>query len=146
LARRGDHRRASVACWHRGSLEQRGLPDPGLAAHDEGATVLPDRIDQAAKLSPLVASADKLGNSLVSAGARQVDLRVPPAALTAVVAACPGACGPRFSRMTQAMRGTCAYRRGRVSSDVIIGHDVKPRCDWVGASDAPFGRYRVWNR
>jgi DNA-3-methyladenine glycosylase I len=33
-----------------------------------------------------------------------------------------------------------------VSSDVIIGHDGKPRCAWAGAGDTPFGRYHddVW--
>jgi DNA-3-methyladenine glycosylase I len=33
-----------------------------------------------------------------------------------------------------------------MSSDVIIGHDGKPRCAWAGATDTPFGRYHdeVW--
>jgi len=33
-----------------------------------------------------------------------------------------------------------------VSSDVIIGHDGKPRCAWAGDGDTPFGRYHdeVW--
>src|SRR6266498_3305780 len=33
-----------------------------------------------------------------------------------------------------------------MSSDVIIGHDGKPRCAWVGAGDTAFGRYHdeVW--
>ena len=33
-----------------------------------------------------------------------------------------------------------------MSSDVILGHDGKPRCAWVGAGDAAFGRYHdeVW--
>jgi DNA-3-methyladenine glycosylase I len=33
-----------------------------------------------------------------------------------------------------------------VSSDVIIGHDGKPRCAWAGAGDTAFGRYHdeVW--
>jgi DNA-3-methyladenine glycosylase I len=33
-----------------------------------------------------------------------------------------------------------------VSSDVIIGHDGKPRCPWAGAGDSAFGRYHdeVW--
>jgi DNA-3-methyladenine glycosylase I len=31
-------------------------------------------------------------------------------------------------------------------SDVVIGHDGKPRCAWAGASDTAFGRYHdeVW--
>ena len=35
---------------------------------------------------------------------------------------------------------------GRMSSDVIIGHDGKPRCAWAGAGDTAFGRYHdeVW--
>jgi DNA-3-methyladenine glycosylase I len=28
-----------------------------------------------------------------------------------------------------------------MSSDVIIGHDRKPRCAWAGAGDTAFGRY-----
>jgi DNA-3-methyladenine glycosylase I len=34
----------------------------------------------------------------------------------------------------------------RMSSDVIIGHDGKPRCAWAGSGDTPFGRYHdeVW--
>src|SRR3989440_10979332 len=33
-----------------------------------------------------------------------------------------------------------------MSSDVIIGHDGKPRCLWSGAVDSAFGRYHdeVW--
>jgi DNA-3-methyladenine glycosylase I len=33
-----------------------------------------------------------------------------------------------------------------MSSDVIIGHDGKPRCVWAGAGDTAFGRYHdeVW--
>jgi DNA-3-methyladenine glycosylase I len=33
-----------------------------------------------------------------------------------------------------------------MSSDVIIGHDSKPRCAWAGASDTALGRYHdeVW--
>src|SRR6059058_4963506 len=33
-----------------------------------------------------------------------------------------------------------------MSSDVIIGHDGKPRCAWAGAGDTAFGRYhdKVW--
>jgi len=33
-----------------------------------------------------------------------------------------------------------------MSSDVIIGHDGKPRCGWAGAGDSTFGRYHdeVW--
>jgi DNA-3-methyladenine glycosylase I len=33
-----------------------------------------------------------------------------------------------------------------VSGDVIIGHDGKPRCGWVGAGDTSLGRYHdeVW--
>jgi DNA-3-methyladenine glycosylase I len=41
-----------------------------------------------------------------------------------------------------------ADRRGktRMSGDVIIGHDGKPRCAWAGAGDTAFGRYHdeVW--
>src|ERR1043166_4390377 len=35
---------------------------------------------------------------------------------------------------------------GRMSSDVIIGHDGKPRCVWAGAGDTASGRYHdeVW--
>jgi DNA-3-methyladenine glycosylase I len=33
-----------------------------------------------------------------------------------------------------------------MSSDVIIGHDGKPRCSWAGAGDIPLSRYHdeVW--
>jgi len=33
-----------------------------------------------------------------------------------------------------------------MSSDVVIGHDGKPRCSWAGAGDTAFGRYHdeVW--
>jgi DNA-3-methyladenine glycosylase I len=33
-----------------------------------------------------------------------------------------------------------------MNSDVIIGHDGKPRCAWAGAGDTAFGRYHdeVW--
>jgi DNA-3-methyladenine glycosylase I len=33
-----------------------------------------------------------------------------------------------------------------MSSDLIIGHDGKPRCGWVADSDSPLGRYHdeVW--
>src|SRR6266566_9742071 len=33
-----------------------------------------------------------------------------------------------------------------MSSDVIIGHDGKPRCVWAGVGDTAFGRYHdeVW--
>jgi DNA-3-methyladenine glycosylase I len=33
-----------------------------------------------------------------------------------------------------------------MSSDVVIGHDGKPRCAWAGAGDNAFGRYHdeVW--
>src|SRR5258705_8848723 len=33
-----------------------------------------------------------------------------------------------------------------MSSDVIIGHDGKPRCAWAGAGDTAFGQYHdeVW--
>ncbi len=33
-----------------------------------------------------------------------------------------------------------------MSSDVIIGHDGRPRCAWAGAGDTAFGRYHdeVW--
>jgi DNA-3-methyladenine glycosylase I len=35
-----------------------------------------------------------------------------------------------------------------MSSDVIIGHDGKPRCAWAGAGDTALGRYHdeVWGR
>ena len=35
-----------------------------------------------------------------------------------------------------------------MSSDVIIGHDGKPRCGWVGAGDTALGRYHdeVWGK
>ena len=35
-----------------------------------------------------------------------------------------------------------------MSSDVIIGHDGKPRCAWVGDGDSALGRYHddVWGR
>src|SRR6266508_6992872 len=35
-----------------------------------------------------------------------------------------------------------------MSSDVIIGHDVKPRCAWDGAGDTALGRYHdeVWGK
>src|SRR5439155_16753205 len=35
---------------------------------------------------------------------------------------------------------------GAMSSDVIIGHDGRPRCAWAGAGDTAFGRYhdQVW--
>jgi DNA-3-methyladenine glycosylase I len=35
-----------------------------------------------------------------------------------------------------------------MSSDVIIGHDGKPRCAWAGAGDTAFGRYHdeTWGR
>ncbi len=37
-------------------------------------------------------------------------------------------------------------RAAEMSSDVIIGHDGKPRCAWAGAGDTEFGRYHdeVW--
>ena len=57
-------------------IEQRGLPDPGFAAHDERAAAPPDSIDQVVKLSQLVVSAEKLGDSQVGARASQVDLRL----------------------------------------------------------------------
>jgi DNA-3-methyladenine glycosylase I len=33
-----------------------------------------------------------------------------------------------------------------MSSDVIVGHDGRPRCAWAGAGDTPLGRYHdeVW--
>ena len=39
-----------------------------------------------------------------------------------------------------------ALDHGRMSSDVIIGQDGKPRCAWVGAGDTALGRYHdeVW--
>ena len=41
---------------------------------------------------------------------------------------------------------TVSTRAGQMSSDVIIGHDGKPRCAWVGADDTALGRYHdeVW--
>jgi DNA-3-methyladenine glycosylase I len=35
---------------------------------------------------------------------------------------------------------------GRMSTDVIIGHDGKPRCAWAGAGDTAFGHYHdeIW--
>src|SRR5260370_27003692 len=41
---------------------------------------------------------------------------------------------------------SCQSRHGRMSSDVIIGHDRTPRCVWAGAGDTAFGRYHdeVW--
>jgi DNA-3-methyladenine glycosylase I len=35
---------------------------------------------------------------------------------------------------------------GRMSGDLVIGHDAKPRCSWAGAGDTPLGRYHdeVW--
>src|SRR5689334_16721758 len=35
-----------------------------------------------------------------------------------------------------------------MSSDVIIGHDGKPRCSWAGAGDTALGRYHdeVWGK
>src|SRR2546427_5033753 len=35
---------------------------------------------------------------------------------------------------------------GRMSSDVVIGYQGKPRCAWAGAGDTAFGRYHdeVW--
>src|SRR6185295_3590712 len=35
-----------------------------------------------------------------------------------------------------------------MSSDVITGHDGKPRCVWAGSGDTAFGRYHdeVWGR
>jgi 3-methyladenine DNA glycosylase Tag len=35
---------------------------------------------------------------------------------------------------------------GRVSGDVIIGHDGEPRCAWAGAGDTALGGYHgeVW--
>ena len=64
------------ACSGSGSLEQRGLADPGLAAHDERAAALPDPVDQRVELRQLVVSAEKLGEARVGAGAGQVDLRL----------------------------------------------------------------------
>jgi hypothetical protein len=42
----------------RGSLEQRRLPDPGLAPDGERAAALPDPVDQAVQPSQLVVSAE----------------------------------------------------------------------------------------
>ena len=41
---------------------------------------------------------------------------------------------------------TAWMRAGRMSSDVIIGHDGKPRCAWAGNGDTAFSRYHdeVW--
>src|SRR6201999_442032 len=35
-----------------------------------------------------------------------------------------------------------------MSSDIVIGHDGKPRCAWAGAGDTSLGRYHdeVWGR
>src|ERR1700694_5330360 len=35
-----------------------------------------------------------------------------------------------------------------MGSDVIIGHDGKPRCSWAGAADTALGRYHdeVWGK
>src|SRR6201999_887626 len=35
-----------------------------------------------------------------------------------------------------------------MSSDIVIGHDGKPRCSWAGAGDTSLGRYHdeVWGR
>jgi DNA-3-methyladenine glycosylase I len=41
---------------------------------------------------------------------------------------------------------TVSTPAGRMSSDVIIGHDGKPRCTWAGAGDTDLARYHdeVW--
>src|SRR5882724_8513646 len=41
---------------------------------------------------------------------------------------------------------SCQSQHGRMSSDVIIGHDRKPRCAWAGAGNTDLGRYHdeVW--
>ena len=41
---------------------------------------------------------------------------------------------------------TVSARTGRMGSDVIIGHDGKPRCAWAGAGDTALGGYHdeVW--
>src|SRR5689334_6292713 len=35
-----------------------------------------------------------------------------------------------------------------MSSDVVMGHDGKPRCSWAGGTDTALGRYHdeVWGR
>ena len=119
-ARRGDHGHAPFACSHRSGLEQCGLPDPGLAAHDERAAALPDPVDQVVELSQLVVSAEKLGDSRLGAGASEVDLRLlSPETLPTAVAA--PSCGREFSRPTQARPGTWAYRRppGPIRSETL---------------------------
>jgi DNA-3-methyladenine glycosylase I len=37
-------------------------------------------------------------------------------------------------------------QEGAMGSDVVIGHDGKPRCSWAGATDTALGRYHdeVW--
>jgi hypothetical protein len=89
-ARRGDHRHPPLASSPHGSLEQRGLPDPRFAAHDERAAAPPDPIDQAVKASQLVVSAEKRSDSRVGGGASQIDLASFAATLQAVVAADQG--------------------------------------------------------
>jgi hypothetical protein len=75
-------RRPGRRCHHyvplvgprRGSLEQCGLPDPGLAAHDKRAPAPPDPVDQVVEPGQLAVSADKRGDTRVSAGASPVHL------------------------------------------------------------------------
>jgi DNA-3-methyladenine glycosylase I len=60
--------------------------------------------------------------------------------------------GPFSGLGSKIIDGTSSQRRGddrppgRMSSDVIIGHDGKPRCAWAGAGDTAFGWYHdeVW--
>src|SRR6266480_5982468 len=57
---------------------------------------------------------------------------------------------PRLHQHRTRPGSTPTTRQGpvedRMSSDVIIGHDGKPRCVWAGAGDTAFGRYHdeVW--
>src|SRR6185503_2807070 len=58
-----------------------------------------------------------------------------------------GSCGHRgklSGRLGCGRSGTPAG--AEMSSDVIIGHDGKPRCGWAGAGDTALGRYHdeVW--
>src|ERR1700751_5511275 len=45
-------------------------------------------------------------------------------------------------------RGGSSCSLERLSGDVIIGHDGKPRCVWAGTGDTDLGRYHdeVWGR
>src|SRR6266853_2748126 len=54
----------------------------------------------------------------------------------------------RAGRRRSCMRGgtPISETTGTMNSDVIIGHDGKPRCAWAGTGDTAFGRYHdeVW--